>query len=434
MGNFSDIEIEEKFDIITLIGVLEYAELYIKSESPYKDFIKRIMQYLKPSGRLLIAIENKMGLKYLNGANEDHIGKAFSGVNDYVLDSKIRTFSKNEIVDLLASVDVHSINFYYPMPDYKLPEVIYSDEHLPLAGDLRYFRCNYDSVRMYLYNEAIVSDQLCKDNIFDYFANSFLVEVNSKREGMMYAKYSRDRREEYRVKTVEEMTAEEKIVTKEAINEKSVEHIYSFVDKGKKLSKEYKNLIVLEGEIKENKFRYKFLSGERLDRQFYLLRHDPSEFVNKIKIINKKIYSYNDEYLVPFKITKEFISVFGNQKIENARSLKYTNVDALYHNMIMHDNSIYLIDYEWVFDFAIPDDYVIWRNIEQLYATYSMYIKNKVSRNEIEKSLGFSENKILCYRSMERNFANYVFGKKGKEIYKMNYVKNAYSPIINNMY
>ena len=61
------------------------------------------------------------------------------------------------------------------MPDYKLPEVIYSDEYLPKAGDLRNMVKVYDRDRFELFNEDIVYDQLCDDELIDYFANSFLV-------------------------------------------------------------------------------------------------------------------------------------------------------------------------------------------------------------------------------------------------------------------
>ena len=57
-----------------MIGVLEYQGSYTNSENPYKDFLKKIKQLLKPNGKLLIAIENQYGLKYWCGAREDHTG------------------------------------------------------------------------------------------------------------------------------------------------------------------------------------------------------------------------------------------------------------------------------------------------------------------------------------------------------------------------
>ena len=47
VGNFTDIEpkLTEKYDYITLIGVYEYAESYIKSDNPYVDFLNCITYF-----------------------------------------------------------------------------------------------------------------------------------------------------------------------------------------------------------------------------------------------------------------------------------------------------------------------------------------------------------------------------------------------------
>ena len=48
MGNFQEVEktLTEKYDYITLIGVFEYGEAYIQSETPYVDFLKIISRHL----------------------------------------------------------------------------------------------------------------------------------------------------------------------------------------------------------------------------------------------------------------------------------------------------------------------------------------------------------------------------------------------------
>lgn len=54
--------------------MLEYQNNFTESENPFKDFLAKIRNLLNPNGKLLIAIENKMGLKYWCGAPEDHSG------------------------------------------------------------------------------------------------------------------------------------------------------------------------------------------------------------------------------------------------------------------------------------------------------------------------------------------------------------------------
>ena len=128
VGNLNDIQFDKKFDYITLIGVLEYQGKYTDTENPYVDFLKKIKTLLKPNGKLLIAIENKCGLKYWCGAREDHTGIPFDGLNRYKLSNGgIRTFSKDELKEIVNLAGYEKTFFYYPMPDYKLPAVVYSE-------------------------------------------------------------------------------------------------------------------------------------------------------------------------------------------------------------------------------------------------------------------------------------------------------------------
>ncbi len=175
VGNFEDIQIDQKFDYVTLIGVLEYAPSYINEENSFDAMLTRIKGFLKPGGKVIIAIENKFGLKYFAGTPEDHTGLLFDGINNYRATNSVKTFTKNELLRLLNRNCFKELEFYYPMPDYKMPNVIYSDGHLPQKGELRNMVKTYDRNRFELFDEETVYDQLCEDGLIDYFANSFLV-------------------------------------------------------------------------------------------------------------------------------------------------------------------------------------------------------------------------------------------------------------------
>jgi 2-polyprenyl-3-methyl-5-hydroxy-6-metoxy-1,4-benzoquinol methylase len=64
---FDQFRIERKFDVITLIGVLEYAGLFAAHEHPALAMLERVRSLLKPDGKLIVAIENQLGLKYFAG-------------------------------------------------------------------------------------------------------------------------------------------------------------------------------------------------------------------------------------------------------------------------------------------------------------------------------------------------------------------------------
>lgn len=175
VGNLNDIRFDQKFDYITLNGVLEYAGSFTKTDEPYKDFLKQIKAYLKPDGKLIIAIENRYGLKYFAGAKEDHTGKEFDGITGYLGNDKVRTFGKIELKNLLSESGYPTQEFYYPHPDYKMPIEIYSDYLLPNKDTLLSASPNFDNERYLIFDEVEAFKGIIENNQYEFFANSFLV-------------------------------------------------------------------------------------------------------------------------------------------------------------------------------------------------------------------------------------------------------------------
>ncbi len=175
VGNLNDMHFEEKFDYITLNGVLEYAGSFTKTDNPYHDFLTQIKQYLKPDGKLIIAIENRYGLKYFAGAKEDHTGKEFDSIAGYPETDHVRKYGKKEIEDLLTQSGYPDQTFYYPHPDYKMPMEIYSETWQPDLNTMLAQAPNFDTERYELFNETDAFSGIVKNGQFEFFANSFLI-------------------------------------------------------------------------------------------------------------------------------------------------------------------------------------------------------------------------------------------------------------------
>jgi len=175
VGNLNDIPFEEQFDYITLIGVLEYAGSFTKTSNPYSDFLKKIKKFLKPDGKLIIAIENRYGLKYFSGAKEDHTAKAFDGITGYINNDTVRTFGKEELEILLKTSGYTTQEFYYPHPDYKMPMEIYSSDWLPDANESLSPAPNYDYEKYEIFDQTEAFKGLIANRQYEFFANSFLV-------------------------------------------------------------------------------------------------------------------------------------------------------------------------------------------------------------------------------------------------------------------
>lgn len=132
-----DIEFETKFDMACCIGVLEWVPKFREGD-PYElqlKFLKRACQALTPTGSLVLGIENRLGLKYILGTNDDHIGIPLVSVYDRKLaERKWRgktgqnlrsfTYSRAELEAMLKDAGFGSVKFHAAFPDYKLPEII----------------------------------------------------------------------------------------------------------------------------------------------------------------------------------------------------------------------------------------------------------------------------------------------------------------------
>ena len=175
VGNLNHIKFQEKFDYITLNGVLEYAGSFTDTQEPYKTFLQNIKKLLKPDGKLIIAIENRYGLKYFAGAKEDHTSKEFDSITGYKGNKSVRTFGKKELEDLLLESGYPIQEFYYPHPDYKMPFEIFSQDYLPTKEHLLSSAPNFDSDRYELFSESEAFKGIIENNQYEFFANSFLV-------------------------------------------------------------------------------------------------------------------------------------------------------------------------------------------------------------------------------------------------------------------
>ena len=182
LGNYEDVEkhLPNDYDVITLIGVFEYASSYIKSPEPYVEFLQQILRHLKPGGKVIMAIENRLGLKYFAGCTEDHTGNYFEGIEGYNHTRRARTVSKPGLEKVIAAAGAKEWKFFYPYPDYKFPTVIFSDENLPKPGSLSDNIRNFDRRRLVLFDEKEAFDSLIQDGLFPLFSNSFLVEITGK--------------------------------------------------------------------------------------------------------------------------------------------------------------------------------------------------------------------------------------------------------------
>lgn len=180
--NIGAFETDRRFDVVCLIGVLEYSELYIdteEGESPFAKVLAKARSFLKPGGVVIVAIENRNGIKYWAGAPEDHTGQMFDGICGYSAAKTPRTFSRNRLLKIFEETNLGAVEEFYPWPDYKTPHAIVSkrmvDQYPDLAADMAVdavMREPIEGVRYFPTTLAIY--ETVPSGLYGDMANSFL--------------------------------------------------------------------------------------------------------------------------------------------------------------------------------------------------------------------------------------------------------------------
>ncbi len=395
VGNFNRMEFSKQFDYITLIGVLEYAPGFTESGDP-ADFLRRIRSLLKPDGKLLVAIENRFGLKYWCGAAEDHTGKPFSGINGYPDNPQVRTWSHNELSELLIDSGFEKQKFFYPLPDYKLPQVLYSDEYYPkdhLPGKLRNYRSNED---LGLAVEEKVSDAMLHNNAFSFMANSFFVECGSKEvtsSPVSAAFFSPDRIPSKQITTVIDIA--HKTVEKLASNPAAKQHLGQIL-KNQKL---YKGSNLKPYRKKSDRLRMPFIEGESLDQIIY--RHLSRDELDEAKFWMDRFYQ----------------CVLNSSETETAGEdpvLAYGFLDMVFQNCFVQGDSLVFYDQEWVRE-KVPASFILFRAILIFYAEHPEIARN-LPQERVFSLYSFSEEKLEEYEKYEETFAEDVIRQRANPL------------------
>lgn len=404
VGDIFKINFEKKFDYITLIGVLEYAAYMCSEQDPYQHLLAKLKDFLNPGGHILIAIENRFGLKYFAGAKEDHTGKYFDGINGYDSDSKVKTFTKSEMKGLITRSGFVEHKFYYTLPDYKFPKVILTDDTINTIYpkvDLH----AVDGQRLELFNEAVVMQNFVQEGILDHFSNSFLIDIG-KPTDISFAVLNAGRKAEFaQISFIKTINGKSHFF-KAPLSPLAEHHIKRMADiyenrgqlNGMKLAKsecfsglvemEYISYPTLWGVLKESlDLNNEVLFFKLLDRFHFQLFEQSFQPVNAFGA--------------------DFKSVFGTTQYNG--KLTYScpsNVDLSFDNIFLVNNEFIMTDYEWTFNFPVPAEFVFWR------AVYSCsFIQNKKSLfNKIMSRFSITNEMQVVFYSWERHFSSIYIG------------------------
>lgn len=410
-GNLNDMKFPGQFDYVVLNGVLEYAASFTKGEHPFRSFLKNCAGFLKKDGVLLVAIENRLGLKYFAGAPEDHTGNYMEGLKGYRMGSGVGTFSKAEWQELADECGLLISRFYYPNPDYKFPAEVFTDSTLTASS---YSRCswNFNERRIELFSEQEMAETLEREGVLSSFMNSFLVEMRQKQaqgpeKTVIYAKMNADRARRFRIQTMICRSEDgEMEVVKSPLCPEAEDHLLRMKDHEQAYlpgqfdldGTSYK-VTCLPGQKRGDSLVYPYLEGESLGH----LAGSAADSRDKERIIRMTDALWNLilQGQTPGESEKmgAFRTVFGSRLPEQAGALVMpANIDLIFDNLIFDGDEIRIIDGEWIFDFPVPAGFILFRAVNELYSCHPL-LEMTLPEGDLLARYQISDRDIQSFRT-----------------------------------
>ena len=189
VGRVDELSPLHRCDAALCVGVYEY--IAARGAAEGASFLRRVREHVRPGGVLILAIENQIGLKYLLGAPEDHLGVSWAGVAGYPPRTVARTFTRRRLAHDLAKGGFPSQRWLFPFPDYKLPSTILSEEVYAHPDGVRlvdsFLRWPSDlniSARTRVADERQVQQVFGEAGLGPDVANSFLILASDDPKGL----------------------------------------------------------------------------------------------------------------------------------------------------------------------------------------------------------------------------------------------------------
>lgn len=375
-----ELNIEGKYDYITLIGTFSYAPVLTNKENSYIEILKELKKHLKENGKILLAIDNRLGIKYFSGAKSEYYPNLFEGLKSKINYNKPNLLLKKEIEDFIKCAGFENYKFYYPLPDYNNTSTVFTDEFLPKSNHSKIvYPLNYEKDSNIIFNEINVMKQICDIEQFCNFTNSYLVEIcNIKNEtAIKFVNYNIFRKDKYQLILKMVDNKFEKVPANTLANEHIV-NIGKYINNLKDL-----RFNILE-KIENNKIVSEYIQEQELDKKIVKLILE-----GNLKNIYDEIsnwYNYIKSRLLVIPIEGE--DIFEKYKIEipinikeNMQFVKYGYIDLSFENVFFKDGYIFY-DQEWYLE-NIPIQFILYRAINNLYVYNCTELEQKITKESI---------------------------------------------------
>ena len=405
IGNLQDIEFKEKFDYIILVGVFEYAPKIYKSDNPFFDLLVFLKTLLKKNGKLLIATDNKFSMRNWSATKIEEGDLGYNAVCSSKLQNSSQLLSKKAIENLICSAGFEQYKFYYPLPDYKFTNVIFTDKFLPEESNLHRNLSVFYEDEILSFNENDGYLQLINEDkeLFKMYANSFFLEINKDNKednNIKYVSFWNNRHKEYMLKTIIQGDR----VYKYPLNEEARPHINQMKKIIDILNKSKINTVdYYEDERIVSKYQRNFNSYDKIIIEAYK-KDGIDGVINSILVFKEKILDKIEKTTSENNVLRKYNIECNKNLIDEMTFLKYGIWDLNFQNCLVIDDELYMFDQEWIEE-DIPIEFIIYRSILTFYE-----LNRIIDREELYDRLNFKKY-INIFEKLESKISSKIISK-----------------------
>jgi len=225
-------------------------------------------------------------------------------------------------------------------------------------------------------------------------------------------KYSDERNKRYSIKT-SVINDKEPYVIKECIFQEGEDHIKNIYANQAKLECYYPNVKICKGTMLQKKIiKFEFVDGISLEEKYIsAVKSKDKETFEKLLLEHKNIIVGSEKNQCEFCISDDFNKIFGGgQAYVGREGLRLSNFDGIPSNIIYNENDEpNFIDYEWVMDFVMPLELVLYNCINNLYLK-NTFVNEFYSQNEAMKYVGIQID-LNTIKESYNNFFQYIISE-----------------------
>lgn len=357
-----EFQSEKHFDYVIFTGAVCDVSNEKSPEEQLEKYIQFAKNLLKKTGVLLFAVENYNGAKYRCGYPRPILGSE----NENECEAMA---TKKQLQEMIEKAGFLNIKFYYPFPDYKLTQEIYTDEMLPKGSVKDRVLTYYIIPDKLIKNEyQLYEEEIAKGDIRNV-CNSYLIECSKKTvcSDVDYIALSTDRGREHSFSTV--------------IKKKQVEKTALYEDGKKYLKRSYENIIklqdagirIVDHAYKNDRIIMPLVKSPKLvDWLFTCAIESKEKFIQAVD----KIYDCIEK---------------SSNKIKKEDKIYLENgyIDMVPLNCFVDEGEYYFFDQEFC-EKNCPINYIMFRTLRYTYLTYPE-LEQYISLESMKKRYGLAE-------------------------------------------